>query len=296
MLGQIRIGLIQRYCVIFCLIAIGQPSLAASIPTPNLQRNLNIAQHYDNALQGEQVIELTNTTERFIALYLQQTNSEPQGGLLMLHDLAQTPDWPYLLQQPRRYLPHVGWSTLAIGLPTPQRDSPGFLPPTEGAAINLDPESEDAWQTRVMARIASGIKHLNDQGIFNIAIIGYGDGAYWGSRFLAERLNADEEEGYALIMVDAALNYPELADNLAKLMIPILDLYMNDTDYAQLQAQQRKAAVTRADHPDYLQIHDALRHGFYGARDMERTTRRIWGWLRSHAGGYEANLMNKPTF
>jgi hypothetical protein len=294
MLGQFRIRQFVGLIAVL-IVPLGLVSLAAPVPTPHLSRSLDLQRQYQSSLRAEQVLELATDQERFIALQLEQETASPEGGVLILHDAGQTPDWPYLLRQVREYLPAVGWTTLSIDLPTPLRDAIGVLPLNENASAP-SPVSDEDRQNRVLARVASGIKQLNGDGIFNIAVIGYGDGAYWASRYLSERISEDEVEGYALILIDASLNYPELPDYLGLLTVPVLDLYMNDSDYSHQQARKRKAAAVRAEHPDYLQIHDALRHGFYGSPAIDRTTRRVWGWLRNHAAGYEANLTNKPTF
>ena len=282
---------------VLCLLCFAQSLLAANVPTPNLSRSLDLQRYYQAAMQGETVLELTTDSERFIALSLEQRTASPQGGVLILHDVGHTPDWPYLLQQARKVLPDVGWSTLAIDLPTPAADAIGLLPLAEsdtttsakGDADNA-PQTAADWEGRIMARIQSGIAQLNQDGIFNIAVLGYGDGGYWATKYLSERLADEEKDSFVLILVEPPLFYPDLPELMASLDISILDLYMNDSAFARQQAKLRQGAVRRAKHPNYLQIHDAARHGFYGLPSIDRSTRRVWGWLRTHAGGYEAVL------
>jgi hypothetical protein len=289
MLGQLRFlsfGL-------FLLSCFGTSALYAedrTLPTPKLNQALGLQTHYQNALQGEQVIELQTSTERFIALWLEQRTSNPEGGILILHDSGQTPDWPFLLKQIRTYLPDTGWSTLAIDLPLPSRDAIGVLPVSDDNTQTQSDVTPESHATRVLDRIASGIAQLNNENLFNIAVLGFGDGAYWGSRYLAERLSEEEEEGYALILYEPSPMADELPGFISQLTSPTLDVYMNDSSYAHLQAKNRKAAAMRAKHENYLQIHDASRHGFYGSPEIDRTTRRVWGWLRTNASGFEAQL------
>jgi dienelactone hydrolase len=269
------------------LLAASAMAFAETDPMAGLHRNQELPRHCQNSLQGDQVIELSTPSERFFALSLEQETGSPEGGVLILHDAGQTPDWPFLLQQSRTYLPVVGWSTLSIPLPTPQRDATAWQPVADDAAPELVVETDEQWQERVMARIASGVQQLNEQGNFNIAVLGYGSGAYWAGRYLAERMLPEEALGYALILWQAPALRPDLAEYVGQLSIPILDLYMGDDPAQDRAAEQRKAAAARAKHPDYLQIHDATRHGSYGAPAIDRSTRRIWGWLRTHAGGQE---------
>jgi hypothetical protein len=272
------------------LLAVGSGVLAESDPMADLLRNRDLQTHYQNRLQGDEVIELSTPDERFFALTLEQESATPQGGILILHDAGQTPDWPFLLQQSRTYLPVVGWTTLSIALPIPQRDATAWQPLDPDAAPERVEETAEQWQHRVLARIASGIKELNEQGNFNLAMLGYGDGAYWAGRYLTERMAPEEADGYALILWQAPLARPEVADYISQLTIPILDLYMGESAALNRAARQRKAAAARARHPDYLQIHDAERQSFYAAPAISRSTRRVWGWLRNHAGGNEATV------
>lgn len=277
-----------RFVLRLILLFSGFAFSAGPLPTAKLSQALDLQIHYRNKLAGDQVIELSNDRERFIGLWMEQEISNPEGAVLFLHDVGQTPDWPYLLQQTRQYLPQVGWSTLSIHLPTPQRDAIGMLPPEGQTSAVMDETMED-WEQRVLERIATALGRLNNEGNFNIALLGYGDGAYWAARYLSERLSEEEEEGYALILVEPSTR-TELASYIGGLTIPTLDLMMTVTDFTQRRARERKAAAMRAKHPDYLQIHDAARHGFYGSPSIDRSTRRVWGWLRNHASGYEAQL------
>lgn len=267
----------------------------AAAPTPRLLQSLDLTRHYQNALRADEAIELSSTTERFVGLQIEQRLATPQGGLLILHDNGQTADWPYLLQQVRTYMPDVGWTTLAIDLPIPSDMSLGIMPLDDEELILAD-NNQEAQDNRVLERIAAGIAMLNNNGLFNIVILGYGEGAYWGSRYLAERLTEEEKIGYGLILYEPTLQRDELADYVAELQISTLDLYMNNSDYAHRQAKNRKAAAMRAEHPDYLQIHDALRQSSYGKSDIDRSTRRVWGWLKTHAAGNEADLVEEGVF
>lgn len=277
------------------LLALAAPlSLAeGTIPTPKLHKAQDIERYYTRAMKGEQVILLENELEQFYALTLEQRTAEPKGGLLILHDKGHSPDWPYLLQQTRNFMPDVGWSTLSIDLPTPQRDALGRLSSGEATAASAEAETFEQWQERVLERIATGIATLNQDGLLNIALIGYGDGGYWASRYLAERLSEEEEEAYALILFDVSTEYDRLPNYIAQLNIPILDLYMTDSNFAHKRAQDRKAAAARNKAENYLQIHDASRQQSYGNATIDRSTRRVWGWLRNNAAGGEANAVRK---
>lgn len=284
-------------CVLFALIWVLMSMAFAqtSPPTPELNQKQDFERYYQEALKGEQIATLTNNTEQFLALKLEQRTSNPQGGVLILHDRGHNPDWPFLLQQTRHYLPDVGWTSLSISLPTPQQEASGRLN-ADGTGVNFEEETDEAWQQRILERIATGIADLNRDGLLNIAIIGYGDGAYWGARYLAERLTPEEEEAFALVMIEPALHYDDLTDYMGTLNVPILDLFMNDHLFATSQAKQRLAEARRNERDNYLQIHDASRQNFYGAPSIDRTTRRIWGWLNKNAAGQETTARRANNF
>jgi hypothetical protein len=289
----------QRHQSFFCIWAIISIALLSSpsraeglLPKQKLYKAQDIERYYTRALKGEQVVLLSNDLEQFYALTIEQRTAEPKGGLLILHDTGHSPDWPYLLQQTRNYLPDVGWSTLSIDLPTPQRDATGRLAASEDQVIDAE-ETYEQWQARVLERIATGITTLNNDGLLNLAIIGYGDGGYWASRYLAERITPEEEAAYALILVDVSLQYDTVPDYIGQLNISMLDLYMDDSDFAHRRAKDRKAAAQRNKAENYTQIHDAARQATYGNPDIDRSTRRVWGWLRSNASGGEANVTER---
>ncbi|WP_187265478.1 DUF3530 family protein [Reinekea thalattae] len=281
-------GLIQFvWRSLFVWAAMLLPVQAATLPesSTTLQRNLEI--YYQSDYLAEQVIQLDADGEAFLALFLEQLSDQPQGGLLLLHDAGASADWPYLLKQLRQYLPEVGWSTLSVSLPIPYRE---FAEQRAADATTYTEQSEEQWQARMMAHIGASIAELNRRGQFNIVLVGVGEGSYWGTRYLSERLSEEEKPGYSLVLINAPLARPDLPEMIGSLDISTLDLYMLDNPAVELQAKLRKGAAARAGHSDYLQIKDAARQGTYGKPDIDRTTRRVWGWLRNHAAGDEGVL------
>ncbi|TCS40380.1 DUF3530 family protein [Reinekea marinisedimentorum] len=266
------------------------PVYAATLPTPSATLQQNLAQHYQQALTPLEVVQLNAENEPFLGLFYDQLTASPQGAVLILHDAGTSPDWPYLQRQLHRYLPEVGWSTLAISLPPPQA---ALNEVRSEQSITYTPQSPEQWQARMNNHIAAALAELNERGFFNIAVIGIGDSAYQAARYLSERLNPLEQDGYALIMINAPSTYPDLPAIVGALSISTLDLYMTEGRLAHQQADLRKAAAAKQQHPDYLLINDAPRQGFYSIPDIDRTTRRVWGWLRNHAAGLEAQLADK---
>lgn len=257
----------------------------AQPPMPRLLQSQDIQRHYTNTGEFNHSMLLSNTVEQFLGLMQPQTTANPQGGLLILHDTGQTADWPHQLKEARLFLPSKGWTTLAIDLPLPQLMSLGQIP--ADGTTNLP---EQTFDNRVLERISTGVETLNNEGLFNIAIAGYGEGAYWAARYLSERLSEEEHQSYALILIDAPLKTPQLSEFIGNLPIALLDIYTNDSDSAQAAAKARKAAATIENNNGYLQIHDVLRPNTAQNKRLSLATRRLWGWLKTHAAGNKAVL------
>lgn len=244
------------------------------------QSHLNDLQtYYRNALRGDQVLQLGTEAAPVVALRLRQRTATPQGGVLILHDLGQNPNWPERVQQTRHLLPDKGWDTLSIAMP--MTTAPG--------------QESDEFAERTIDRIALGQQQLNREGLFNIALVGFGDGAYWAARYMAERLQPDDELGYALVMVDANPDRLDLPGFVGRLNMPVLDLLHAESDWAQTQARERQAEAARNKVEAYRLIFDAPAYSGANTDQPGRTVRRIWGWLKQNAAGREGEINTQPT-
>jgi hypothetical protein len=241
--------------------------------TPGQARNdhLNdLARALANAQRGDEVVTLGEGDDTFLGLSLQQRTATPQGAVLILHDEGQNPDWPANVQQARNFLPDIGWNTLSIALPL----IGGYQ---TNARTTLD-------------RIALGVQRLNQEGQFNLVILGYGEGAYWAARYLSERLAPDQDVGYALMMVNAKPIEPDLRELIGGLEIAILDWVSDDSTAALKEADARRAEARRNQRERYTQIRDPQQASFYNQASPNRSTRRLWGWLRTRAAGREGEV------
>lgn len=230
----------------------------------------DLARALGNAQNGEQVVILGEGDNAFLGLSLQQRTANPQGAVLILHDQGHNPDWPVLLQQARNYLPNVGWNTLSIALPL-----------VGGYATDAD---------ATLDRIALGLQRLNQEGQFNLVILGYGEGAYWAARYLSERLTPDQDIGYGLMMVNAKTIEPDLPALIGNLNIAILDWVSEDSPAALRAADARRAEARRNQLERFTQIRDPQEASFYNQATPNRVTRRLWGWLRTRMAGREGEV------
>jgi len=259
-------------------------------PSPKLTTDNNLQLFYQNLGQTDQIRWLEGPSGKFLALYKEQRTASPQGAALIVHDHGQTPDWPVILQEAREFLPDTGWSTLSISVPN-QLNTP--VPDRQWPPVPSPGSSEQDVSTQVMERIDTGLRELNSIGMFNIAFIGIGTGGAWITQYMAEQLQAENNAGFALIIVDTKLpaNNPpvDVSTNLAALTVPILDLHFGRNDHEKFLARERKAAVLRKQREQYTQIVEVPPNIRF-AQGPSRITRRVWGWLKINAAGREVDV------
>lgn len=259
-------------------------------PSTEAIRDSNLEIHYRNLQRPDEAIWLNANELPFLALYQLQRSMAPQGGAVIIHGDGRSADWPELLQEARHYLPDVGWSTLSIAVPN-QVPTP---PPNRTLEPVPDPvEVQNDLTDEMMTRINAALAFLNEQGNENVVFIGYGTGAAWATHFMATQLTAENNTGYALIIIDSQLpdNQPpvQLDQQLAALTIPVLDVWFDARSGSPWQAKMRQAAMNRAQREQYQQILET-RAGDRFSHGPSRMTRRVWGWLKSFSKDRETEM------
>lgn len=117
------------------------------IPYPHASRHLAIQTHLSDLQRSDEVVQLIHEEQSFYGLYLPGRSAEPQGGVLILHDLEQHGHWPVLVGPLRENLPEHGWATLAVELPSPYRTTSTVRPVSETA--NPPPEESDETEEEI---------------------------------------------------------------------------------------------------------------------------------------------------
>lgn len=84
--------------------------------TPNTAktRNADVIRYLKNFQREDEIIEIDGKNGKMNGLYLPENTGKPQGGVLILHDIAQHAHWPNTVTPIREYLPEYGWNTLSI--------------------------------------------------------------------------------------------------------------------------------------------------------------------------------------
>ena len=265
-----------------------------STKPPRTDPEAVIIAQLSNSVEKRQLVELTLSSGSFPALYREETRGQPEGGIILLHDIDANADWPGVISPLRHTLPDRGWHTLSLQLP---------LYPDK-----MDPASLSALIEGAMPRINSAIDHYHAQSVTNIVFIGHGFGATLAAAWLAQ----DQQgriQGLVTVGMKGMTGEDEKLDTtrqLEKLTIPILDIVgSRDLETVVKAATKRKTAMRRSagktaspsadkwpprryQRADvrYLQVQVAgADHNFADLAPF--LERRIWGWLKQHAGGTE---------
>jgi hypothetical protein len=340
------------------------------------QQRVDDTLRYLKTFQREsEIIEIGGMNGPFSGLYLPENTGKPQGGVLILHDIAQHAHWPNTVSPIREYLPDYGWNTLSIFFeqyiqkplpdipepvvqsmpetseatseetdntqtaaqenlqetpnPQPDIDNIDTAEIEEGEApsesLNNDPldtianslESvpdfqpaispevlsqpaipiEDVFTENMTQRVEDSLNKLNELGQYNLVIIANGYSANWAAKILEKRLE-NNTVGYALILIDAkSSDYPKVAlnESLAKLDIPMLDIITDASEEMKLSIKTRKGVMLRNQNSKYMQLYlPAIKPDLTQTNNI--ISRRIRGWLLTHAAGEEIAVKEKGKY
>ncbi len=238
------------------------------------------AERISSRIDKEQITWLEKDAVKFLALYRQENSGHQEGAAIILHEAGTHPAWPEVVDPLRRLLPEHGWSTLSLQMPVP------------GKALEATEQS--ALDTEVAGRITAAIGFLNDKGVSNIALIGYGLGAQMALAYVEQ--HPDAAIGALIGISPHSSNLPEKAGGQPSFRIAMLDIYAErdlplvlKTVARHLLAARRaglvqtvSALATERDNYRLLLISGAD-HSFRGYE--EPLVKRLLGWLRHHAPG-----------
>jgi len=175
------------------------------------------------------------TTEKppILALLAPANTLEKQGGVIILADLFQSPDWPIIIHGLRTKLPDYGWETLSIQLPIPVYD-------ISNAELNSTYEL-----TR--QRINSAIDYFKTNNISNIVLIGVGQSANFALKYVAT-LPVKDPKIQAIVSIKAYdSRWLTSSELVKKISIPLFDIIPeHDADIVLNSAKKRLIAANFA--------------------------------------------------
>ncbi|NOY66990.1 MAG: DUF3530 family protein [Gammaproteobacteria bacterium] len=207
--------------------------------------------------------------KKFLGIYTKNTTDKVSGGVIVLHGLGIHPNWVDVVQPLRSDLPDEGWQTIALQMPVLRNEAEykEYVPLFSG----------------VPPRVKAAISFLKSKGVKNIIIVGHSLGSTMGAYFMS--LNKDPSvKAFVAVGVSGAINeVPWYLNSLAKIKVPVLDIYGSDDLPQVLTATEKKAAVARAaGNKNYDQIMvEGADHFFKGKSD--ELVKQVASWIKRFA-------------
>lgn len=283
------------------------PEAPAPSREPLAERSVEDALALERQLPAQEQQQLQAGSDNFLALWKPANSDEPAGAVILIPGAGENADWPQAIGPLRRKFPDVGWATLSLSLPDPQGDAPqarpaekppapvttdsSATPPDAGASVEkatapdadngtsgADPQDPDVVDSeRIFARIEAGIAFAQQHKARSIALVGHGTGAYWATRYVAERQSPHVQK-LVLLAAKTPGDAPQSIEQLVPgLKVPTADIYYKGRQPAQAAAQQRLQASKRQKGAPYSQV--ALQVLPDKAAQEEQLFRRVRGWL-----------------
>ncbi len=247
------------------LVALLGLAVAGTTAASDIDKEKRWAEQLQDQLVVGEPVRLTAEQQDFFALYTPAVGKVQRGGVILLHGLGAHPDWPDVISPLRKNLPDTGWSTLSIQLP---------IRPNEADFADYPPLFPEA-----NVRISAAIRYLKKQGLSNIVLVGHSLGAAMGAYFLAQKA-PDSEAVRAFVgigMGHAPGTVAHTPDSLAKMTLPVLDLY-GTQDLRGVLGSTKARAASQADNAGYRQLAIAGADHFF--RGLEATlVKRVSSWL-----------------
>ena len=234
--------------------------LAGPLQASDLAKEKRWAEQIEQGLMDGEMLYLKAGDHEFLAL---ETVAADAGDIaaIVLHGIGAHPDWPDVIYPLRTILPESGLTTLSLQLPILANDA---------EAKDYQPLMKD-----VPARINAGINHLTKAGYRKIYIVAHSMGAEMASYYLAQGDLADTIKGYVGIGMN--VNNP---DYLAKLSLPVLDLYGSEDLEGVLKSAKARADAS-ASNKQFSQVKvDGTNH-FFNGKD-EDLLQNVTQWIKEH--------------
>ena len=219
----------------------------------------------DTLFDGE-IVWLNAQGHEFLGIEMESADGSKNMAAIVVHGVGVHPNWEQVVRPLRVELTERGWHTLSIQMPIllNEADIMAYMPLFK----------------EVPGRFDAAIRHLQDQGISHIVIVGHSIGATMASQYIAQNHESHVE---ALVMLgtnSTATNSPaDTVPNLGTILIPVMDLYgSEDLPGVINSAPQRAKAVNDGGNMFYSQVVvDGANHFFDGKED--ELLDQVSGWL-----------------
>jgi len=212
--------------------------------------------------------------QKFLTIFTPAQTQKVLGAIILVHGIGVHPNWADVIQPLRTELPESGWATLAIQMPILKNDTQlkDYLPLFE----------------QIPARFEAAIQFLQTQNINNIVIVSHSFGGTMSLYYLTQKPNNPIQAFVGIGMSSLQFNDKlNTVKALAKLKIPILDLYgSRDLELVLKSAPERASAVRKAGNKFYTQS-EIIGADHFFARMDDSLISKVKAWLLKNAPGVE---------
>ncbi len=237
----------------------------------------------------------TPEKREILALSSPSNTTDLQGGIIVLADLHQPPNWPVIVHGLRKYLPDFGWETLSVQMPI--------------ATDNLSNAQLDEMYTLTQNRIEAAVTYFQNKNISNINLIGMNQSANFSLKYVSS-LPEEQDQIQSLVIIRAYdSNWLTSSDLVKRIPVPLLDIYPEHDSglilasakkrlasagfsakmrpmprQVTLSAKVQKLAINKTGNLRYRQ--KVINGATYRFNKLEQTLfKAIRGWLGAYAGG-----------
>ena len=261
----------MRHTVIirFLLLALG---LALALPT--FATNSDVAkekrwaeQVIDSLLDGDELWLRDPGGHEFLGI-LTEGDTDSGHAVILAHGIGVHPNWPDVIFPLREALLENDITSLSIQMPILANDAE-------------DAEYRDLYP-EVPGRLQAAVDSLRDSGYTRIDIVGHSLGARMAVYYLAQQSSDGVNSAVLIGMGNSSSgSWPESIDALARLRLPVLDLYGGkDLDIVLDTVQDRANSGQKNKSGIYRQIRvEQANHFFQGHEDELKEI--VIDWLQS---------------
>ena len=258
-----RQNLLTGFILLFMVIAPGTPAHATNSDVAKEKRWAE--QVIDGLLDGDELWLNDGSGHEFLGI-LTEGDTDSGRAVILLHGSGVHPNWPDVIYPLREALLENEITSLSIQMP--------ILPNEAEDSEYRDLYPEVPW------RLQAAVDFLKDSGYSRIDIVGHSSGARMADYYLAQE-STDGVNSAVLIGMGSSNAWPECIDALARLRVPVLDLYGGkDLDTVLNTVQDRANSGQKNKSGIYRQIRvDEANHFFQGHEDELKSI--VIDWLQS---------------
>lgn len=220
----------------------------------------------DGLLDGDEYWLIDDTGHEFLSILTEGDKSSGRA-VVLVHGIGVHPNWPDVIYPLRAGLLEQGITTLSLQMPILANDA--------------DEREYDLLFPEVPGRLEAALDYLDDEGYKNITLVGHSMGASMTTYYLSQ---SDPKAVNSLVMIgmDAEHTFFDVLEALAKIAVPVLDLYgSEDLEPVLNSVDQRAMSGKKQSGRQYLQVRvDGANHFFQGHEDA--LVQQVTEWLDAH--------------